>query len=168
MIQVPLRSGQGRRVSVGFRLAGFPTLPSLFQGLFSCGCVSVDKHILVAPRQFSCGCVSVDRHFPVAPRWQDAQCRAALELRGLMALDLPGQFAPGAVSSSPLQRRPTYKGPQILGRVPLDLRFRGPLEAKSFARGPKIDPPGAPGRVFDLKCRSCGRDRRCKQTKRRL
>ncbi len=28
-------------------------------------------------------------------------------------------------------------------RVPLDLRFRGPLEAKSFVRGPKIDPPGA-------------------------
>ncbi len=30
------------------------------------------------------------------------------------------------------------------GRVPLDLRFRGPLEAKSFVRGRKIDPPGAP------------------------
>ncbi len=36
------------------------------------------------------------------------------------------------------------------GRVPLDLRFRGPLEAKYFVRSPKIDPPGAPGRVFDL------------------
>jgi hypothetical protein len=47
------------------------------------------------------------------------------------------------------------------GRVPLDLRFRGPLEAKSFVRGPKIDPPGAPGRVFDLKCASCGHVRRC-------
>ncbi len=47
------------------------------------------------------------------------------------------------------------------GRVPLDLRFRGPLEAKSFVRAPKIDPPAAPGRVFDLKCRSCGCDRRC-------
>ena len=47
------------------------------------------------------------------------------------------------------------------GGVPLDLRFRGPLEAKSFVRAPKIDPPGAQGRVFDLKCRSCGCVRRC-------
>ncbi len=47
------------------------------------------------------------------------------------------------------------------GMVPLDLRFRGPREAKSFVRGPKIDPPGAPGRVFDLKCTSCGYVRRC-------
>ncbi len=60
-----------------------------------------------------------------------------------------------------LQRRPTYKVSFWGGRVPLDLRFRGPLEAKSFVRGPKIDPPGAPGRVFDLKCRSCGPVRRC-------
>jgi hypothetical protein len=37
------------------------------------------------------------------------------------------------------------------GRFPLDLGFRGPLEAKSFVRGRKIYPPGAPGRVFDLK-----------------
>ncbi len=44
---------------------------------------------------------------------------------------------------------------------PLDLRFRGPLEAKSFVRGRKIDPPGAPGRVFDLKCASCGHVRPC-------
>ena len=43
----------------------------------------------------------------------------------------------------------------------MDLRFRGPLEAKSFVRGPKFDPPGAPGRVFDLKCASCGHVRRC-------
>jgi hypothetical protein len=41
------------------------------------------------------------------------------------------------------------------------LKFRGSFEAKSSARGPKIDPPGTPGRAFDLKCRSCGRDRRC-------
>ena len=47
------------------------------------------------------------------------------------------------------------------GRVPLDLRFRGPLEAKSFVRGRKIDPPGASGRVLDLKCASCGHVRRC-------
>jgi hypothetical protein len=47
------------------------------------------------------------------------------------------------------------------GRVPLDLRFWGPLEAKSFVRGLKIEPPGAPGRVFDLKCASCGHVRRC-------
>ncbi len=47
--------------------------------------------------------------------------------------------------------------------VHLDLRFRGPLEAKSVVRGPKIDPPGAQGRVFDLRYRSCGFDRRCTQ-----
>ncbi len=47
------------------------------------------------------------------------------------------------------------------GKSPLDLRFRGPLEAKSFVRGRKNDPPGAPGRVFDLKCASCGHVRRC-------
>jgi hypothetical protein len=41
---------------------------------------------------------------------------------------------------------------------PLDLRFGGPLEAKTFVRAPKIDPPGAPGRVFGLECRSCGQD----------
>ncbi len=29
------------------------------------------------------------------------------------------------------------------GRAPVDLRFRGPLEAKSFVRAPKINPPGA-------------------------
>ncbi len=48
--------------------------------------------------------------------------------------------------------------------VPLDLRLRGPLEAKSFIRALKIDPPGAPGRAFDLKCRFRGRDRRCIKT----
>ena len=37
----------------------------------------------------------------------------------------------------------TYKVSFLGGRVPLDLRFRGPLEAKSFVRGRKIDPPGA-------------------------
>ncbi len=61
-----------------------------------------------------------------------------------------------------VQRRPTYKVPQILGRVPPDLGFRGPLEARSSVRGPKIDPPGAQGRVFDLRCASCGHVRRCK------
>ena len=50
------------------------------------------------------------------------------------------------------------------GRVPLDLRFRGPLEAKSFVRGRKIEPPGALGRVSDLKYRSCGYVRRCRGT----
>ncbi len=49
----------------------------------------------------------------------------------------------------------------LFGRVPPDLRFRGPLEAKSFVLGAKLDPPGAQGRVFDLKCRSCGRDLLC-------
>ena len=44
-----------------------------------------------------------------------------------------------------VQRRTTYKVSFLGGRVPLDLRFRGPLEAKSFVRAPKIDPPGAPG-----------------------
>ncbi len=37
----------------------------------------------------------------------------------------------------------------------------GTLEAKSFVRGRKIDPPGAPGRVFELKCTSCGHVLRC-------
>ncbi len=32
------------------------------------------------------------------------------------------------------------------GMVPLDLRFRGPLEAKSFVGAPKIYPPGGPGK----------------------
>jgi hypothetical protein len=45
-----------------------------------------------------------------------------------------------------VQRRPTYKVSFLGGRVPLELRFRGPLEAKSFVRAPKIDPLGAPGR----------------------
>ncbi len=58
-------------------------------------------------------------------------------------------------------------GPQIRvsvlrgGRAPLDLRFRGSFEAKSFVRGPKIDPPGASERGFDLKFASCGYVRRC-------
>ena len=47
--------------------------------------------------------------------------------------------------------RPTYKVSRILGRVRPNLRFQGPLEATSSARGPKADPPGAQGRVFDLK-----------------
>ncbi len=51
-----------------------------------------------------------------------------------------------------------------MGRVPPDLRFRGFLQAKSSVRGPKIDPPGAQGRVFDLKCRSCGGGRLCVNT----
>ena len=46
------------------------------------------------------------------------------------------------IESAGLQRRPTYKVSFLGGRVPLDLRFRGHLEAKSFVRGPKIDPPG--------------------------
>ncbi len=45
------------------------------------------------------------------------------------------------------------------GRVPPDLRFRGPLEAKCPVRGRNIDPPGGWGRVFDFKCRYYGRDR---------
>ncbi len=60
------------------------------------------------------------------------------------------------------RRRPAYKVSFLGGRVPLDLRFRGPLEAKSFVRGRNSDPPGAPGRVFDLKCRSCGYVCRCR------
>ena len=36
----------------------------------------------------------------------------------------------------------TYKVSRILERVPPDLRFRCPLDAKSFVRGPKIDLPG--------------------------
>ena len=60
-----------------------------------------------------------------------------------------------------IQRRTTYKVSFLGGRVPLDLRFRGPLEAKSFVRGRKIGPPRAPTRVFDLKCASCGHVRRC-------
>ncbi len=64
-----------------------------------------------------------------------------------------------------LQRRPTYKVSFWGGGVPLDLRFRGSLEAKSFVRAPTIDPPGAPGRVFDLKCASCGHVRRCNTKK---
>ncbi len=63
-----------------------------------------------------------------------------------------------------IQRRTTYKVSFLGERVPPDLRFRGPLEAISFVRGRKIDPPGAPGRVFDLKCRSCGYVRRCTTT----
>ena len=65
----------------------------------------------------------------------------------------------------PLQRRTTYKVSFLGGRVPLDLGFRGPSEAKSFVRGRKIEPPGAPGRVFDLKCASCGHVRRCSSHK---
>ncbi len=61
-----------------------------------------------------------------------------------------------------VQRRPTYKVFLFWGgRVPLDLRFRGPLEEKSLVRAPKIDTPGAPGGVFDLKCAYCGHVRRC-------
>jgi hypothetical protein len=60
-----------------------------------------------------------------------------------------------------LQRRTTYKVSFWGGRVPLDLRFWGPLEAKSFVRGREIDPPGAAGRVFDLNRASCGHVRRC-------
>ncbi len=58
---------------------------------------------------------------------------------------------------SPVNRARPYSGvphrrfPFEGERVPLDLRFRGPLEAKSFVRGPKIDPPGALGMVFNLK-----------------
>jgi hypothetical protein len=40
-----------------------------------------------------------------------------------------------------VQRRPTYKVSFFGGRVALDLRLRGPLEAKSFVRAPKINLP---------------------------
>ncbi len=59
-----------------------------------------------------------------------------------------------------IKRRTTHKV-SFWGGRPLDLRFRGPLKAKSFVRVRKIDPPGAPGRVFDLNCASCGHVRRC-------
>ncbi len=49
----------------------------------------------------------------------------------------------------PLRRYKVCFLPFWKGRVPLDLRFRGPLEAKSFIRGPNIDPPGAPGGVLN-------------------
>ncbi len=42
------------------------------------------------------------------------------------------------------------QGFMLFRKGPLDLRIPGPFEAKSFVRGRKIDPPGAPGRVFDL------------------
>jgi hypothetical protein len=54
-----------------------------------------------------------------------------------------------------------HKASFWVGGALLDLRFRGPLEAKSFVRAPKIDRPGAPGRALHLKCRSCGYDCRC-------
>ncbi len=38
---------------------------------------------------------------------------------------------------------------------------RAPFKSKSIVPGRKIDFPGAPGRVFDLKGRSCGSVRRC-------
>jgi hypothetical protein len=81
---------------------------------------------------------------------------------GLLVVQIRPRRPP--LSSTPIQRRPTNKVPRILGRVPPDLRLRGPVEAKSFVRGPTFDPPGTQGRVFDLKSRSCGRDRRCKFT----
>ncbi len=62
---------------------------------------------------------------------------------------------------SPHYAAAAHKVLGLLVRVPPDLRFRGPFEAKSSARGSKIAPPAAQGRVFDLKCRYCGRDRRC-------
>jgi hypothetical protein len=51
-----------------------------------------------------------------------------------------------------VQRRTAYKISCFLGRALLDLRIPGPFEAKYCARGRKIDPPGASGRVFDLEC----------------
>ncbi len=71
------------------------------------------------------------------------------------------QFLPGSSPAKTRPGRPFYRPEALLrnieykvsfvgGKVPLDLRFRGPLEAKSFVRGLDIDPPGAPGRVFDL------------------
>ncbi len=71
------------------------------------------------------------------------------------------RWARVSCQSTAVQRRTTYKVSFLGGRIPLDLRFRGSLEAQSFVRAPTIDPPGAPGRVCDLKCRSCGYDRRC-------
>jgi hypothetical protein len=64
-----------------------------------------------------------------------------------------------------IQRRPTYKVSFLGGRVPLDLRFRGPLEAKSFVRATKLGRPGAQGRVLDLDCASCGHVRRNKASR---
>ncbi len=60
-----------------------------------------------------------------------------------------------------LQQRPTDTASFLGGSVPLDLWFRGSFDANSFVRGPNIDSPGAPGRVFVLKRASCGRGRRC-------
>ena len=89
---------------------------------------------------------------PIGPR-SPSLCppARALCLKGPIGASYKGRY-----SGVPHTRFPFWGG-----RVPLDLRFRGPLEAKSFVRGPKIDPPGAPGRVFDLKCASCGHVRRC-------
>ncbi len=100
---------------------------------------------------------------------QDSFKRVRLEKWCRTHLKSPQETNSNAISRHFLnfvRRRPTYKvsfwgG----GRVPLDLRLRGPLEAKSFVRGPKIDPPGAPGRVFDVKYRSCGHVRRCTRSK---
>ncbi len=47
------------------------------------------------------------------------------------------------------------------------LMIPDPFEAKSFAGGREVDPPGAPRWVFDHTCSSCGRGRRCRFRTRR-
>ncbi len=74
----------------------------------------------------------------------------------------PARIVPATLTlARSLQRRPTHKV-SFWGEGSLWILGLGAsLEAKSFVRGTKIDPPGAQRRVFDLKCASCGRDRRC-------
>ncbi len=63
-------------------------------------------------------------------------------------------------------RCPVYSGAQHLrfpfkGEGSSGSQVSDPFEAKSFVRGRKIGPPGAPGKVFDFKCASCGHARHC-------
>ncbi len=60
---------------------------------------------------------------------------------GPESLALPGFTHMSTDVVPAVQRRPTYKVPRFWGRVPPDLEARGPLEAKSLVRGPKIDHP---------------------------
>ena len=82
--------------------------------------------------------LAASRRYPgFAPRKPGRRQHSAIACRfWRLALRKPGR----------IQRRPTYKASFLGGRVPLDLRFWGPLEAKSFVRGRKIDPPRGPGK----------------------